>query len=308
MKKIVFTVVTLFLLIGIMGFVFAEENSSSPATNTSSPSDNQNSSSPADNQNTSSPSNDGSNTSSPSHCGKLIYFCSDNSPYCGLVKPQIDQFEQDSGCVEVTRHIIPNFMDLVTDNLAIKYGGINFVPAFVYVDENGCFAEIGKGGGTKLEDIRNGIDNFECGRNSSSPSNPSTPSNPSCPYYKCDGGYAPKCEIVNNQCSCESCPAIPIEPNSTTGPIEIPETQNPQTISYECSGCSLDKKCYPFGFRKDKNYCDDITSTFTSQKVPSTSCENSFECDSNLCINNQCVSGSLWDKIMRWFSKLFGGR
>lgn len=75
-----------------------------------------------------------------------------------------------------------------------------------------------------------------------------------------------------------------------------------------CSGCELDNKCYPFGFRKDKNYCDDKTSTFISQKIPDTACENSFECNSNLCIDNKCVSGSVWAKFMRWFGRLFGSK
>ena len=298
--KLVFITLALILSVGL---AFSLENSSSPATSLNESRSAGNQSSPSIDQNTSSPSDEG-NTSSPSICGELIYFCSENSPYCKLVRPEIDKFIQDSGCVEVTEHIIPDFMNLIKDTLALKYN-VDHVPAFIFVDDNNCFGEIGKQGWTKLEDIKNGIANFNCGGNTSSPSNPLPPV-PECPTYTCEGGFKPKCEILNNQCSCESCPSIPIEPNLTSGPIEIPVVENPQTVRYECGGCELDKKCYPFGFRKDKNYCDDITSKFISEKVPKTSCENNFECDSNLCIDNKCFSGSLWAKFLRWLNRLFG--
>ena len=67
-----------------------------------------------------------------------------------------------------------------------------------------------------------------------------------------------------------------------------------------------ENKCYPFGFRREGNFCSDKESNFVSQNKPESFCDNNFECSSNLCINSQCVSGSLWQKIMNWFSKLFG--
>lgn len=75
--------------------------------------------------------------------------------------------------------------------------------------------------------------------------------------------------------------------------------------TFICRGCKLESKCYPFGYRKNEKYCSDELE-FTNQKIPESSCENSFECDSNLCINNQCVSGSLWAKFTRWLSRIFG--
>jgi len=83
-----------------------------------------------------------------------------------------------------------------------------------------------------------------------------------------------------------------------------------QNIDYSaiCQGCALDTKCYPFGFRKGKTYCDDNSSNFINQQIPNSICNNNFECDSNLCVNNSCVSGSLWQKVMDWFSHLFGGK
>lgn len=113
---------------------------------------------------------------------------------------------------------------------------------------------------------------------------------------------------------------IEITPNKTTGPIEIPEVVNQttpkietpevtnQTIpekDYVCNGCELDKKCYPFGYRKDEKYCLD-SNEFSEQQTKDTNCENDFECSSNLCINSKCVSSGLWQKFSNWLQKLFG--
>jgi len=89
---------------------------------------------------------------------------------------------------------------------------------------------------------------------------------------------------------------------------DIPEEKLNDTIIVLCNGCELNNKCYTFGFRIENNYCDDNSSTFINQKTPNSICNNNFECDSNLCINNQCVSGSLWQKILNWFSHLFSGK
>ena len=69
--------------------------------------------------------------------------------------------------------------------------------------------------------------------------------------------------------------------------------------------CSLDNKCYPFGYRKGGNYCSDL-GAFTEQLESESQCENNFECGSNLCVSGQCVSEGLLQKIMNWFKKLFG--
>jgi len=100
-------------------------------------------------------------------------------------------------------------------------------------------------------------------------------------------------------------------------PIEIPEEieeseeeivgeeRGEERIIYICSGCLLDNKCYPFGFRKDGNFCSDINDQFTPQSVEETICENSFECQSNLCIDSQCIEQGLFTKIINWFKNLF---
>ncbi len=92
-----------------------------------------------------------------------------------------------------------------------------------------------------------------------------------------------------------------VKPNITEGPEEIEDFNR-----YYCFGCLVEKSCYPLGYIKDGKYCFDENKTFIEQKKPESFCENNFECDSNLCINNQCVSGSLWAKFIRWLSSIFG--
>tara|TARA_B100000315_G_scaffold182123_1_gene171007 strand:- start:1739 stop:3010 length:1272 start_codon:yes stop_codon:yes gene_type:complete len=70
--------------------------------------------------------------------------------------------------------------------------------------------------------------------------------------------------------------------------------------------CPLDGKCYPFGYRKSKMFCSDDGS-FVEQLKGESSCENNFECSTNLCIDSKCVSEGFLKKVMNWFSKLFGG-
>ena len=85
-------------------------------------------------------------------------------------------------------------------------------------------------------------------------------------------------------------------------PIPV-QTNNSNLTS--CDGCKTDR-CYPFGYRKDGAYCSVETLTFVSQKQIDESCDNNFECGSNVCINSQCISASLIQKILNWFKNLFG--
>ncbi len=71
------------------------------------------------------------------------------------------------------------------------------------------------------------------------------------------------------------------------------------------NSCSLDSKCYPLGYRKSGNYCSEEGS-FVLQLESDKSCENNFECDSNICVDSKCISGGLFSKIMDWFKNLFG--
>ncbi len=86
-----------------------------------------------------------------------------------------------------------------------------------------------------------------------------------------------------------------------------PEDDGDGEIFYSCSsGCELENKCYPYGYRKAGNYCSDENEIFVGQLEGDATCENNFECGTNLCINGNCVSSNLWNRFLEWFKKLFG--
>ena len=71
------------------------------------------------------------------------------------------------------------------------------------------------------------------------------------------------------------------------------------------SGCEFNNDCVSVGYRKSGQYCA-IGGEFVSQLEENSQCDNNFECSSNLCIDNQCISSSLFQKILEWFRNLFG--
>ncbi|MCK5149783.1 hypothetical protein KAJ87_02565 [Candidatus Pacearchaeota archaeon] len=78
-------------------------------------------------------------------------------------------------------------------------------------------------------------------------------------------------------------------------------------ISLTCKdSCPLDGKCYSFGYRKSGKFCSD-TGSFIEQTKDNEKCDNNFECSSNVCVNDKCVSGGLIEKIISWLKKFFGG-
>jgi len=97
-----------------------------------------------------------------------------------------------------------------------------------------------------------------------------------------------------------------ITPTGETGPIKIPKEKNEgKKIAYVCQGCELDDKCYPLGYRKNKKYCSD-NNEFINQVEKKITCENNFECSSNVCVSGECISEGLIKKILNWFRRLFG--
>jgi hypothetical protein len=69
------------------------------------------------------------------------------------------------------------------------------------------------------------------------------------------------------------------------------------------SGCLLNEKCLPYGYRTNKNYCS-INNILISQ-IEEGSCVNSFECVSNICADGECTSPGFFLKILNWFKNLF---
>ncbi len=105
-------------------------------------------------------------------------------------------------------------------------------------------------------------------------------------YCKVEPAICPKSGIQTKQCSDFECDTD----------YYIEEVQcNPG----ECSGCELEGKCIPYGFRKKvtiynnqqgdyKLYCD-IDGELEKQKADWQECDNSYECDSNQCSGGECI-------------------
>jgi hypothetical protein len=71
------------------------------------------------------------------------------------------------------------------------------------------------------------------------------------------------------------------------------------------NSCSSDGKCYPFGYRKSGEYCSD-EGIFVNQFREEVSCENNFQCGSNLCVDSQCISPGFLQRILGFFRGVFG--
>jgi len=77
-------------------------------------------------------------------------------------------------------------------------------------------------------------------------------------------------------------------------------------ISEDCKyGCSYDGKCFPMGVRSSGMYCG-ADLNMNSQLNADSTCDNNFECSSNVCVSGTCVSEGFLQKVMNWFKTLFG--
>jgi hypothetical protein len=112
---------------------------------------------------------------------------------------------------------------------------------------------------------------------------------------------------INYNCpnGCQDGACIPeetiITPTEGTGPVKIPTVE----ISFVCNGCELNDKCYPMNYRTSKNYCSS-DGEFIAQLSAEESCNNNFECKSNVCVSGECVSAGLIKRIINWLKGLFG--
>ena len=90
------------------------------------------------------------------------------------------------------------------------------------------------------------------------------------------------------------------------------------TVEVSGDGCFFDSAIVPFGIRLlDKNdhpvFCN-INKQFKAQKPENSACQNNYECLSNSCLEDKCVSlvselretRGMLEKIKGWFKKFFG--
>jgi hypothetical protein len=74
------------------------------------------------------------------------------------------------------------------------------------------------------------------------------------------------------------------------------------------SGCLENGRCYPVGYRKGAEYCgmsNEFLPQMDSEEGVVSSCDNNFECLSNLCLNGECVSRGFVNSISGFFRQLF---
>ncbi len=77
------------------------------------------------------------------------------------------------------------------------------------------------------------------------------------------------------------------------------------TAQAGCDGCLDDEgRCYNYGIRRDGEFCS-LGGEFIEQRGELSSCENSFECKSNACIESRCVNVGLIRRILLWFRESF---
>lgn len=68
------------------------------------------------------------------------------------------------------------------------------------------------------------------------------------------------------------------------------------------SGCLVENNCVPVCYRAEGKYCS-FGGEMVEQVLAGENCDNNCECSSNLCVDGECVSGSLWQKILAWFDR-----
>lgn len=70
-------------------------------------------------------------------------------------------------------------------------------------------------------------------------------------------------------------------------------------------GCIVDEKCIALGFRNYTEYCSS-NGSFVPQLKGSSQCTNDYECESNVCTENQCINKGLFAAIVKFFRWIFG--
>ena len=72
-----------------------------------------------------------------------------------------------------------------------------------------------------------------------------------------------------------------------------------------CSeGCTINGKCVNVCYIYNNTYCS-LSGEMVEQQQEKTFCYNHCECLSGVCVNNECISGNLIQKILSWFRKIF---
>jgi len=125
-------------------------------------------------------------------------------------------------------------------------------------------------------------------------------------YCGTDGSSAS--ETIKCDYGCEEKTITVFSSYSITGGACVIGTSKGLFISKEecTTGCYLDEKCYNIGTRKSGDYCGEDLD-FVAQKEAEATCEDNFECLSNVCLDGSCIKANIWQKFLNWFRAIFGG-
>ncbi len=72
-----------------------------------------------------------------------------------------------------------------------------------------------------------------------------------------------------------------------------------------CDGCLYKGKCLYWGIRVEGKYCS-ISTELAKQKSGEESCDNNFECESNVCVNSKCLSQGFIQRVINLLKRLLG--
>jgi len=110
-------------------------------------------------------------------------------------------------------------------------------------------------------------------------------------------------------CSVDGTMECPTESECVEGTILCPDgfcREECKSLIGECKfGCLYGESCLPIGTRVDGQFCS-LNRNLEKQLGSEKTCENNFECSSNLCIDGECIEPGFFKKVMSWFRKLFG--
>jgi hypothetical protein len=96
------------------------------------------------------------------------------------------------------------------------------------------------------------------------------------------------------------------------GSIVLPIVDARRETPKVCYGCWYAQNCIDVGTRLDRLYCDTDSQMHTQRQI-NQSCDNNYECDTNICGNHYCEGpvapshdNNVFSRIRRWFITLLG--
>ena len=83
-------------------------------------------------------------------------------------------------------------------------------------------------------------------------------------------------------------------------------------IDGSCDGCRVDDRCYPYGVRMEKEFCN-LKGDFSNQLKDGKTCQNNYECTSNACVSGVCTdlageireTRSMVERLLEFFRQFF---